>query len=75
MKFLFRAPFLYLGVLSACTQPVTEPEPEDKPKGLYTENPDMNETIQGMLNVALANRNPDCRTYVTDANDLSLIHI
>ncbi|MBT6432400.1 MAG: YHYH protein [Deltaproteobacteria bacterium] len=35
----------------------------------YTANPDLNEDPEGMLNAALANRNPDCRTYATDAND------
>jgi len=37
--------------------------------GQYTPNPDLNETPGGMLNVALSNRNPDCRTYTLDAND------
>ncbi len=35
----------------------------------YTPNPDLNETPAGMLNAALSNRNPDCRTYALDAND------
>ena len=35
----------------------------------YTPNPDLNETPGGMLNAALSNRNPDCRTYALDAND------
>ena len=35
----------------------------------YTPNPDLNETANGMLNAVLANRNPDCRVYATDAND------
>jgi hypothetical protein len=32
-------------------------------------NPDLNETASGMLEAVLTNRNTDCRTYATDAND------
>jgi cysteine-rich repeat protein len=39
-----------------------------EPEGPYTDNPDVNETVEGMLDVALRNRNPDCRAYVTDTN-------
>ena len=35
----------------------------------YVENPDVNETLNGMLDAVLTNRNPDCRSYVTDANN------
>jgi len=35
---------------------------------VYTPNPKLSDTPSGMLNAALTNRNPDCRTYVTDAN-------
>jgi hypothetical protein len=69
MKLSFCGSILCLAMMVGCTVPATDPEPEDKPKGLYTDNPDVNETTEGMLNVALTNRNPDCRTYVSDAND------
>lgn len=53
----------------ASTQPDNPASPEEPPQGAYTSNPDLNETPGGMLNAALANRNPDCRTYATDDNN------
>jgi len=66
-------------VLTGCggsgsdTQSNDEPviiEPEPTPESdQYVANPDLNETNNGMLNAVLTNRNPDCRAYVTDANN------
>ncbi|WP_157822451.1 hypothetical protein [Psychromonas sp. Urea-02u-13] len=48
-------------------EPIPDPAPE--PIDGYIANPDLNETTNGMLNAVLTNRNPDCRTYVTDDNN------
>lgn len=37
--------------------------------GGFVPNPDLDETPGGMFDVALVNRDPDCRAYATDAND------
>ncbi len=54
--------------------PIPDPDPEPVPipapePNAYISNPDLNETAAGMLNVALSNRNPDCKTYATDSNN------
>ncbi|NRA55834.1 MAG: YHYH protein [Gammaproteobacteria bacterium] len=49
---------------AALNDPIKTPD-----KIQYVDNPDLNETANGMLNAVLTNRNPDCRTYVTDANN------
>ena len=43
-------------------------EPPEPSGASYLDNPDLNETAAGMLNVALTNRNPDCRVYTRDSN-------
>ena len=47
----------------------TTPDEDGTTDPVTSENPDLNETPNGMLNAELINRSSDCRSYVTDDND------